>query len=458
MVDGSGLFVTAPGSTTDVNLLTLGGTTDWLNSGTVGETGTTLTIGDSTFDTATFTNEKGGVYQFTTDSGIALGAALDSSFVNDAGAILEKTGGTGDSIVGVDYSGGGAIAVNTTGTIEFEGPVNIFAAPISGIGQFAVGAGSYDVVAPGVTISTATFGIYDNGTLVTLGEKLNYAGVFNLEDASTVDLAGFVLTLSGTETFTTIGDLGPPTVDGYGTLVTGHGSSTSVNGFLLGGAVDWQNAGTVDELGTLTIGNSSFDAATFTNEKGGIFDLVTDFGIGIGAVSTSAFVNLAGGLLEKTAGTDDSQIFVEFTNNGSVKVETGEIEFEQAVGGAGSFAIAAAAVLRFDASVAKGSSVDFAGTSGGELVLADGPQFAAAIHGFGGTDTIDLRDVNFATVRLGYSGNATEGVLTVTNGTNKAELTMFGNYKLADFHASNDGFNGTLITDPATHALLASAR
>jgi hypothetical protein len=49
-------------------------------------------------------------------------------------------------------------------------------------------------------------------------------------------------------------------------------------------------------------------------------------------------------------------------------------------------------------------------------------------------------------------------VLTVTDGTNTATLTMFGNYTKADFHASDDGANGTLIVDPGGHALLASAR
>jgi hypothetical protein len=46
----------------------------------------------------------------------------------------------------------------------------------------------------------------------------------------------------------------------------------------------------------------------------------------------------------------------------------------------------------------------------------------------------------------------------VTDGTKTATLTMFGNYTLANFHASADSSGHTLITDPAADALLASAR
>jgi hypothetical protein len=452
VVDGSGTLVTAHGGTSDVAVFTLGGTVDWQNSGTVGETDI-LRLGDNTFNAAAFTNEKGGVYDFTTDTGIALGAALNSSFVNNAGAVLEKTGGGGASLVGVDYSGGGAIEVQT-GLIEFGGVASSFSGAISGAGQFAIVGGS-NAIASGATVKSATFDIYNSSTLVTLGENLSYVGIFNLEFVARLDLAGVSLTLSGTDTFAN-GSL----LQGTGTLITASGGTASVNNFTLGGAVDWQNSGTLDQLGPLTIGDSSFDIATFTNEKGGVYDLLTNDGITLGAVSTSSFVNLAGAVFEKTAGTGNSQIFPLFTNNGAVMVATGTLEFKQAVSGGGSFTIAPGTVLTFDTSVAPGSSVDFATTTGGELFLFDSRQFGAAIHGFGGssTDAIDLRDINIGAFTLSYSGNTTQGVLTVTDGTNTAKLTMFGNYTTASFHASNDGSNGTLIVDPASHTLLASAR
>jgi hypothetical protein len=258
LLDGGGTLVTAHGGSADVNSLALGGTINWQNSGTVGEVNP-LQLGDATFNAVTFTNEKGGGYEFTSDAGINRGAALNSSFVNDAGAILEKTGG-GDSIV-LAYSGGGAIKVITR-TIEFAGVANSFSGPISGAGRFAIGGGS-SAIGSGATIKTAIFGIYNSGTSVTLFENLSYARTFNLENSAALDLAGRSLSLSGTDTFSNSSE-----VHGTGTLITALGGTASVSNFTLGGVVDWQNSGTVDELGPLTIGDASFDVATFTNEKG----------------------------------------------------------------------------------------------------------------------------------------------------------------------------------------------
>lgn len=52
-------------------------------------------------------------------------------------------------------------------------------------------------------------------------------------------------------------------------------------------------------------------------------------------------------------------------------------------------------VLRFDAGVAKGSTVDFAKVSGGDLFLADSQSFRWSIEGCGGSnnDKIALTDV-----------------------------------------------------------------
>jgi hypothetical protein len=449
-LSGPGTLVTPRGTAISVDGFDVGGGIVWQNAETVGEVGT-LQLGDATFNPAVFINETGATFEFAADVGITTGAALDSGFVNTAGATLEKTAGANTSTIDAAVTDDGSVVVET-GTIEFAGYSNSFAGAISGDGGVALGLGSNSVIAAGTAISTAAFTITDPYTLATLDEKLAYTGTFALQNDATLDLNDFGLTLSGTAT------LSYSLVVDEGTLVTTHGSTTSITFTTLGSGADWQNSGAVGATGALTIGDGSYNGDTVTNEKGGVYDLLNGGVIENGGASTSSFVNAAGATFAKTAGTGDSTVAVVFTNNGAVAVETGTIEFQNTVGGSGSFAIAAGSVLQFDAAVASGPRIDFAGTSGGELMLADAPQFGAAIHGFGGTDAIDLSDVGFAGVTLGYSGNATKGVLTVIEGVSKAELTLFGDYKLADFHASNDGSGGTLIVDPATHALLASAR
>jgi hypothetical protein len=64
-------------------------------------------------------------------------------------------------------------------------------------------------------------------------------------------------------------------------------------------------------------------------------------------------------------------------------------------------------------------------------------------------DTLDLRDINPATVQTPtYSGTSSGGTLTVTDGTHSANIALLGNYLASTFVASSDGHGGTAIVDP----------
>jgi hypothetical protein len=456
VLEGSGVLVTAHGDATSVSDFDVGGGITWENSGTVSDVGgvvTTFEFGDTTFNPAIFINEKGGIFDFAAAGGsIASGAALNSSFINMAGALLEETGGdtSYSNVVGVDVFDSGAIVVQA-GILDFAGVTNGFAGKISGAGEFEISGGD-SVIGKGATITTAIFEISSNYTLVTLGEPLRYAGTFDFENFSLMNLGGFTLSLSGNDTFD------GPYIYGTGALITGNGSTVSVDGFTLGGAVHWQNAGTVGDSGGLTIGDGTFDVATFINEKGGVFDfVVANVGIAVGANPTSSFINETGAVVENTS-SGDSEIFADFTNNGSVAAKTGTIEFATFVGGDGGFTIDPGATLEFAAGVAKSLTVDFVTKTGGDLMLLDSGGFNAAIRGFGGTSTDEIELADFSgPVTLHYRGNAKGGVLTVANGTETAELTFLGKYTIGDFHASAGPNGSTLIVDPTTHTLLASA-
>jgi hypothetical protein len=454
LLDGNGSLITANTSTTNVNLFTFGGSDIWQNFGTVGEAGT-LTLGDSTFNAVTFINEKGGKYEFTNDSGINIGAAFGSLFLNLG--TLEKSAGSGTSQIFAEVIDAGAIVVRS-GAIEFLGFANSFAGPISGAGTFEIGSG-VNVIEKGPTITTTVFDIA-NSPLLTLDENLSYIGTFNFTGGA-FNLNGFSLSLRGSDTFSNA------TFDGRGTLVTAKGSAISLTNVVLGGALQWQNFGTISESITpLQIGDSSLDVAEFVNEKGGVLNFTTDVGIALPlppGLATQTFVNSAGATVAKTGGTLHSTISVDFINDGVVIVKTGTIEFGTIVSGSGSFTIEPGTFLQFDGSVAHGSSVVFATKTGGELVLLDSQGFGAAIKGFGGfnTDKIDLRDINFNSGAFSMSyrqTSKTEGALTLTDGTHTATIDFFGKYTIGSFHASADGFGGTQIVDPGSHALLASAR
>jgi hypothetical protein len=97
--------------------------------------------------------------------------------------------------------------------------------------------------------------------------------------------------------------------------------------------------------------------------------------------------------------------------------------------------------------------VTFAAATG-TLALDNSSSFGGQISGFGGGDQIDLADIFFgASTTLAYSqGNDLGATLTVSDGTDTANLVLFGQYLASDFAISTDGHGGTLITEPLSPA------
>jgi hypothetical protein len=94
--------------------------------------------------------------------------------------------------------------------------------------------------------------------------------------------------------------------------------------------------------------------------------------------------------------------------------------------------------------------VTFAAATG-TLDLDNSSSFDGQISGFGGADQIDLADIFFgASTTLAYSaqGNDLGTTLTVSDGTDTANLVLFGQYLASDFAISSDSHGGTLITEP----------
>jgi hypothetical protein len=92
------------------------------------------------------------------------------------------------------------------------------------------------------------------------------------------------------------------------------------------------------------------------------------------------------------------------------------------------------------------STIEFAGD--GSVLQLDSTRFRGKLDGFTLGDTVDLRTIDFSSVTLGYAGDTSSGVLTVTDGTHTAKLAMLGNYTIDNFTSAADGHGGTLIGDP----------
>ena len=108
--------------------------------------------------------------------------------------------------------------------------------------------------------------------------------------------------------------------------------------------------------------------------------------------------------------------------------------------------------------VAEGASVEitgisaqsatFAGTTG-TLKIDHSLAFTGQVSGLAGSDAIDLADVNYGpTTTTNFSGNASGGILTVSNGMQTANIALVGDYVHSGWTLSSDGHGGTDVVDP----------
>jgi hypothetical protein len=86
--------------------------------------------------------------------------------------------------------------------------------------------------------------------------------------------------------------------------------------------------------------------------------------------------------------------------------------------------------------------------------------FKASVAGFAATDRLDFTSVAFgSTTKESYAAKGQGGILTVTDGTQVAKLTLLGQYAAAGFGIEADGHGGTNVTytPPQPHALVLAA-
>ncbi len=86
--------------------------------------------------------------------------------------------------------------------------------------------------------------------------------------------------------------------------------------------------------------------------------------------------------------------------------------------------------------------ISFAG--GGATIVFDNPAgYDGTVSGFAASDALDLTTIDSGSVTLHYKPST--GVLTATDGTHTAHITLAGSYSLSDFSTSDDGSGGTDI-------------
>ncbi len=379
------------------------------------------------------------------------------SIISNAGTgSIEVAGGTLNVQVDIDNSG--LITVDSMAALTLDGAA-IASGTVSNDGTIALTGGAAlknGVLGNSSQINVGGLGnalhretVTNNGALEILA-----LGALALGEGTTIANAHGVITIDGTGLLA----LNGATIDG-GTI--NNYSSAATSGDILAGEIDVTGSSTIShadlnyghvtiESGqTLTLGGGAVTGTAFNDLASGAtlhvegHDALTlnDVAVSGGAVTVDAGATIkttGNVILTGTAVTNDGTIEIA---SGSLKL-TGEIG--SGAGHAGSVQIDAEALFELNGSDTQ--NVVFHG-AGAELQI-DGASFGGSLVNLAATNEIDLRIIGYGSNTTGtYVCNADGlGVLTITDGTHSIEMTLVGNYKDGHFAGASDGNGGTLIT------------
>jgi Ca2+-binding RTX toxin-like protein len=415
---------------------------------------------------ATVQNDAGGTFIAQTDGTMAMYDVSGAVSMTNAG-LFEKTG-TGSVEFQLPFVSTGTIRVEN-GTLQFD----------SGGSSAASGI---EIDAGGTLLLTATPFTLSAGTVTGAGtlkiaadrlllgnENVEVAATFALNDSSSVEGTG-TLTLSGSALFNNDTPHASELMTGSGTTILAGTATIAAYDFCLDGDRVLENQGTLNwtSAGVIHLGENPFGPSdgggTIENDAGATFDIEADGSI-YGVSGAFGIVNA--GLFEKTGGTGTSIVQAPFTNNGTVLVSSGTLEFDSAMNGTGTVTVNAGAAFVLNASfTSTANNVNIAGGSGhvsltggtGNDTFLFGGNFAASdfVDGTGGNDVLGLNGDYSLGLTLGSASVQNIETLLLGAGHNYAitaqnSLVQAGQVLAVDGSALGSGnaltFNGAAESD-----------
>jgi hypothetical protein len=306
---------------------------------------------------------------------------------------------------------GGIVAVSTGDKVSFTGAGDTFSGTLTGAGTIALTGGS-DLLS-GAALSAKT--------LTVTAAAVTLSGAISLSGALGVTSTNLAIATAGA------------TLSGGGSLnLTNHASNA------IKGAASTAILTNHDKItGAGTISN-----LVLVNQAGGIINGNQTTAL---IITTAANTIVNAGVIENT-GAGGTTLKSVVANTGTLLVTAGALTANAAVTGAGIVKITGGV-----AHMAAAFSENVTFGSKGTLELARSASYTGKITGFSktGTTSLDLLDIAFGgSTTAKFSGTTASGVLTVTDGTHTARITLLGNYTASTFTPSSDGHGGTSVVDP----------
>ena len=268
--------------------------------------------------TGTINNASSATYDFQTDNGIFNNGG--STPFNNSG-IVQKTVGSGNSDIGVAFNNAASGEISKCSERNQHHPL-----------------------APEARAAGGTFNVAGGAILDLTGGSTNtFGGTYTGSGAGTIQLSGGTLNINGAATF----DF-PAGLFQWNGGALANGTLTNNDVFTLSGTNDKNlNSAILDNAATIVQvdGRLLPSTGTINNESGATYDFQVDNGI-FNNGGANPFNN--SGVVEKTAGSGNSQMGVPFFNaaGAQIDVQTGAITL--GAGGTssgGTFNVAANAIL-----------------------------------------------------------------------------------------------------------------
>jgi hypothetical protein len=470
VIDASGTYTVTLVSAEAVQSLVLNdrGATVSLGNGADLTLGSNLTLKAGHFDFnagATITGgtlrAKGGkfIWNGVTLNGVTYDGPLNLS---KRGSSL-RIGPLGLVLAGSDGSGPGTANLSGDSQISFSGTQTVDNATInlndSTINGGSVGDGAIITLGPNLIINDAGRGadlfgstVVNEGT-INANSSIGLFGIFrvNFTNQGTMTVSNGDLLLMGPSSFTNLasGALtgGVYEVDAGSTFEIAY-KETYLPVVTDDAVITLSGAGSVIESENSAFQEVPIDATLTTIGAAGTLNLLA----GRSWTSTNAVTNagtliLGGGTFAPSALTNSGVISgggvvgVAIANSGIIEAATGTLDLAQAITGSGTLKIDAGATLEVDKTASSRQTVRFL-EGAGTLALAAPSAFAATLHGFAPTDTIDLLNTLADAATLG----AGDTLVITDNGATIATLQLGGTYTGDTFAVASDGHSGTNIT------------
>jgi hypothetical protein len=340
--------------------------------------------------------------------------------------LVEASGGGALIIAGaIDDSGGGTIAA-AGGRVFLEG------ADVIGGALTTTGGGHILDAAPGAVLDgRAGHAVTLSGALLVMDKaSLTLEGAIANKGTITVQGAGDVTELLIGGSFASL--------SGGGSLILADSTTSRIGAAAASSLVNVDNKIT----GGGMLGGGGL---TLVNDAAGVIDGNGAAGL---IIDTGANTVISAGLIEATT-SGGTTIKSAIRNSGHLLASHGILTVYGPVSGGGVAGVVAGTV-RFLSSFSENFAF-LTATPSGVLWLAQSQAYGGTIYNFSktGSTRLDLRDIAFVNANeASFSGAASGGVLTVTDGTHTAHIHLNGNYLGSNFVAASDGHGGTVVVDP----------